>query len=61
MADKKDPFKADKGLEDQVKAMGKANLHPTVEKIQHRFGMMNVLRNQRNQKIVDLEEIDKES
>lgn len=61
MADeKKDPFAADKDLEDTVARMQQANIHPVVEKIQHRFGSLNVIRNMRNQKQVDIANIDKE-
>lgn len=54
-------LKADPALEAEVTKMGQANLHPWVEKIQHKFGTFNVIRNARNQRQVDLSKIDPES
>ena len=56
MADKPtkaDPFQQDKGAEEMVQKMGEAKIHPVVEKIQHKFGFLNLVRNKRNRDMID--------
>ena len=56
MAD--DKLKANTDLEETVKRMQQANIHPVVEKIQHRFGILNLIRNSRNARQIAAESVD---
>jgi len=50
-----DKLKANEELEKAAAAYQGQDLHPIVSRIQHKFGLLNVLRNQRNEKIVKAE------
>lgn len=54
-------LKADKELEDRLKARGDVPLHSLVERITHRLGSLNIIRNARNQKQEDINKIDEQS
>lgn len=52
-------LKDDADLEAAVKNLQDRELHPLVSRITHKFGAFNLIRNARNKKQVDIEEINK--
>ncbi len=51
------PLKPNKELEAEVKRLQDYPVHPLVSKISQKLGAFNLVRNARNQKQVDIEEI----
>lgn len=54
------PLQPDVALEAEAQKMGANPMHPLVAKITQRLGAFNLIRNARNEKTVEIEQISKQ-